>query len=393
MKKWINVILIATDWEFYHTKDYILSKGEVFKNWSDILVVQLPVSFLVHFFTNFKRKILGFLNGNYKPFKIHENITVFTPKILFHYLLWNKWRFTFLIDNIFFRYQLNSFIKKYYVGKRIIQWIFHPVFYILQEKLKYDVLIYDYQDNYNYDCDGKFLPEIAEINHKLESKSDIVFCTAKAMYNDAIQFNSRTYYLRNANNFELIYNYGNTAKNSLKQLDKRIIGYAGGIRDWLDFELIEYLLKNFADCYFVFIGLVYKTAIEQMKTLKKYPNFIYIEYMPLTELVGHMKQFDIGIIPFRINKFSEGIFPNKFFEYVAAEIPIVTTALIELEEFKDYIGYARTKEEFANSCRKILNGVFKDRIKHYRSIAEQNSWHDKAIKVNDIITGFIKENL
>ena len=392
-KKWLNVIPIATDWEFYHTKDYILAKGEIFKDWSDILVVQLPISLLVHFVTNFKRKILGLFRGKYKTFKIHDNITVFTPVMLFHYLLWNKFKITFQIDKFFYLKQLNKFINQCYPGKKIIQWVYHPDLNILVGELKYDFLVYDYQDNFNYNFEGKYLPEIAKINHDLISKSNLVLCTAKIMYEDSKIFNNNSYYLPNGNNYQLISSFKENESNPRRNLnfDKPIIGYVGGLRNWLNFELIEYLLKNMDYCNFVFIGLIYKNFRNQVKYLEKYRNFFHLDYVPLCDLSGYLKSFKMGIIPFRINNFSVGIFPNKFFEYMAAGIPIVTTPLVELEKFKDIIWYSESDEQFLENCKNILRNDTSNKLKYYSSLAEKNSWTNKAKKVNNILNSLIEE--
>ncbi len=78
----------------------------------------------------------------------------------------------------------------------------------------------------------------------------------------------------------------------------------------------------------------------------------------------------------------EGVFPNKFYEYMALEIPVVTTALVELKPYADFIGYSYNKEEFLINCRKAINGEFKEKVKYYSKIAQENSWRNRAKVIN-----------
>jgi hypothetical protein len=83
-----------------------------------------------------------------------------------------------------------------------------------------------------------------------------------------------------------------------------------------------------------------------------------------------------------LNIYMEGVFPNKFFEYMAANVPIVTTALVELKKYSDIIGYSNSNEEFILNCEAALEGKFVDKIKNYKNIAKENSWANRADVVN-----------
>ena len=48
------------------------------------------------------------------------------------------------------------------------------------------------------------------------------------------------------------------------------------------------------------------------------------------------------------------MFPMKFFEYLAAGLPVVATNLPSLKEFADYVNFANSPEEFASQINDIL---------------------------------------
>jgi glycosyltransferase involved in cell wall biosynthesis len=78
----------------------------------------------------------------------------------------------------------------------------------------------------------------------------------------------------------------------------------------------------------------------------------------------------------------EGVFPNKFFEYMASGVPIVTTALPELEKYSENIGYAKNHDEFIKYLSIFLNGNEKVDINEYKKMAFLNSWIVRAEEIN-----------
>ena len=64
---------------------------------------------------------------------------------------------------------------------------------------------------------------------------------------------------------------------------------------------------------------------------------------------------NVGLLPCVLNQYTRAMFPMKFFEYLAAGLPVVSTRLPSLEEFAEYIDFANTAEEFASIINQILS--------------------------------------
>jgi glycosyltransferase involved in cell wall biosynthesis len=110
--------------------------------------------------------------------------------------------------------------------------------------------------------------------------------------------------------------------------------------------------------------------------------------VPYEDTWKYIKGFDVGIIPFKINRFTEGVLPYKFFEYIACGIPVVSTALPELKQFSEIIKVCSTDNEFTDFCinRDPSHIVDSER---YSEIAENSTWKKRA----EQITNLIKEKL
>jgi hypothetical protein len=391
MDKFVNVIFIMDEWEIDAGKHLIYELSIKTKQSSQWLVVQKPLFFIPDLLLNFRTRFRKFLKGYYKSKKVNENITLFTPVIPFHISYWLTRKILSFLDNFLIKHQLKSFIKKNYQNRKIVLWVYTPKLYPLSQIFKQDYVIYYIQDNVSYDaCKEIVIYPDYNVNIDLIIKSDLVFSTSKTMFNYAIQYNKNVFHIPNGNNFEILTKEINVNyKTEIDNVSKPVIGYLGGIRCWLDFELIEYLLENLDDCYFVFIGPLYKNAARNIKVLMKYKNFIWIKFKEQNLLYHYLKKFKAGIIPFRNNVFMDSVFPNKFYEYMAYGIPVITTALNELSGFSNIIGYSNSKEEFLKNCQDAVNGRFSQFKNQYIELAKQNTWNNRA----DIFYRILKEKL
>jgi len=121
------------------------------------------------------------------------------------------------------------------------------------------------------------------------------------------------------------------------------------------------------------------------KTVPKRENIHYLGQKRFDELPNYIKHFDVCIIPYNINNYTETVFPLKFFEYMATGKPIVTTNLPALDEYKDIVGYAKDKEEFMDYIEKALKEEDQVRINERLKIAKANSWDARVEEMIKII--------
>lgn len=391
--RFVNVMFLSNDWEFDPTLPLY---SEIFKHareWSDFVVVQQAVGLLGHLFTRFKQKIWGLITGKYRTKKIGDNAYSFTPIMIFHYGVLLRSGYVSRLETFLIQLQLNSFLKKKFPNRKIIMWVIMPHLYQLINKIGHDFLVYHLGDYFDYNADGEFSKRQSKNNVNIIKESNIVFCTAKIMYDNSIKFNPNSYLFNNGNSFLTLSKPIDFEKRTeISDIEGPIIGYHGGIRFWFDFELIEYLIKNLPEVHFVFIGFLYRNARIQFKKILEYSNVRFIQFKDQSMLPYYLKRFDVGIIPFRINEFMKGVFPIKFYEYMACEVPIVTTALPELEKFSDLIGYCRNKEDFLEKCKEVLEGKFSEKVKSYKKLAELNSWESRATELLGILKKTIRIN-
>lgn len=390
--KILNIMFLFSDWKTDPRKHLYKELFVKSNNFAEYLVIQHPVGLIIHFFIKFKEKIWGLIRGRFRTKKIMDNVLLFTPVVLTHYVLMLKGNWLiFKIDMLLFSLQIRRILKKKFQDHTIILWLNNPLLIFLLSKIEYNYLVYDYQDNFGFDYDGKVAQPASTYNEKILSKSDLVICTSKVIYDRAIKINSSSILVNNGNDYDTLTKpVPSGYSNEISNFKNPIIGYLGGIRNWIDFELLEFLIKKLDNVHFVFISLIYRNARKEFFKLLHNKNVTWIKYKNQDELSAYLKRFSVGIIPFRINEFMRGVFPNKFFEYMACGVPVVTTPLPELEKFSKVIGFSLTNEEFLQNCLDAIDGKFTDKIKDYAKLAKENSWSIKAEEINAYIKSFLK---
>jgi glycosyltransferase involved in cell wall biosynthesis len=185
-----------------------------------------------------------------------------------------------------------------------------------------DCFVYDYLDEMHADLNGKETKELkARHAEAIAHPKTIVSVSARslAMKVRELYPQSDVIYLPNACNYQ---HFENSHKNETEQLT---IGYFGAIASWFDFELILKLAEEFKECRVRLIGQDYDGSLSKYDLLSP-TNIDLLPPIDYQKLPKEAK-FDIGILPFRINKITLATSPIKIFEYLAMGLPVVSVDL------------------------------------------------------------------
>ncbi|MBU3612847.1 hypothetical protein, partial [Polynucleobacter sp. MG-27-Goln-C1] len=173
---------------------------------------------------------------------------------------------------------------------------------------------------------------------------------------------------------------GSDIPHELQNLEgSTIVGYYGAIAEWMDFELIEFLLQNSPDICFVFIGPISHDVSSKVNFLvNKYKNIVLLPKKNRNELIPYLNRFNVCIIPFVKNKITDSVSPVKLFEYFSAQKPVVSTAINEVYKYKEIF--------IAQDYNQFLDGVYiaansKEKNKNLLNEALENTWESKVRQI------------
>ncbi len=168
----------------------------------------------------------------------------------------------------------------------------------------------------------------------------------------------------------------------LAGLPRPLIGYFGSISERIDVALVAKLAVEFSRATIVMVGPVHMSPGE----LPAAPNLRYLGLKPHDALPAYVQQFDVGLIPFRITEATLKLNPVKTLEYLAAGVPVVSTAIPDVERFfGDVVRVAKTHEEFVNHVRLALEVPDPGRRERGREMARGASWDAMVAAMEEIV--------
>jgi glycosyltransferase involved in cell wall biosynthesis len=253
-------------------------------------------------------------------------------------------------------------------------------------KKDFELICYDYLDSievYSYQGDYE---DIKQKHHRLVSKSDLIFTTAKELKKDILSSFPEKEIVTVSNGVDTDFfekNRNNVKIKDYKKHGRMVVGYVGALFDWIDIELIFKSAQNLKEFDFVLIGPL---SDQNQKYLENEPdNVFFLGEKPYMEVPSYINVFDVAIIPFKKGEISETTDPIKVYEYFSLGKPVVSTYLKQLERFNDgkLLRIAKNEEEFVNALKSLIDKD-NEKVKLMRKkIAQENSW---AKKTNQITT-------
>jgi glycosyltransferase involved in cell wall biosynthesis len=112
--------------------------------------------------------------------------------------------------------------------------------------------------------------------------------------------------------------------------EKPVIGYVGGLHQQVDFELLKQCALSRPDWNWVFVGPIQENIAE----LESLPNTFFLGQQPHSQLVHFIDSFDVCLIPYLDNDFTQTVVPVKLNEYLAVGKPVVSTNIPIISEFE-----------------------------------------------------------
>ena len=299
----------------------------------------------------FKRLLRAFLF----PKRVRNNVLVWSPLVipaasskLLQYV--NRFLFSTVL----------GLHRSLYSFRSAVLWTYNPLTLLYTQPCLFDALIYHCVDEISAQPGmNKKLIEFQE--RKLCSLADHVFVTSSSLYSSRSQWTKHITYLPNVvdpDHFSKDRSVSASVPVEFESIPEPRLIFVGALSAYkVDFELIQKLALICPNWSIVLVGLIGEgdpgTSINQLLDIK---NIYLLGPKPYKELPRLMHSSDVGLLPCVLNQYTRAMFPMKFFEYLAADLPVVSTNLPSLKEFSDYVNFANSAEEFASSINNILEG-------------------------------------
>ena len=217
------------------------------------------------------------------------------------------------------------------------------------------------------------------IDEKLARSAEAVFPSNPALFRAKKYLNKHVLLIPNAVNFTHFNAAFSAYPDVLNDLPQPIIGFAGALdRYKFDFKLLSSIATLRPDWSFVLIGDVGICDSTSESEIPRLPNIHYIGFRSYEDLPRYIRAFDVGLIPYVHNAYTEGVFPLKLYEYMAVGVPVVSTDLPFLESVGDAVLVANDPDGFVKCIEQALSEDKSIEVHNRIELARNNSWAERA---------------
>jgi glycosyltransferase involved in cell wall biosynthesis len=210
---------------------------------------------------------------------------------------------------------------------KIALWYYTPMALPFSMHVHPDICIYDNMDELSAFRGAS--PRLIELERRLFQRADVVFTGGQSL------FEAKRDRHRNIHAFPSSIDAVHFRSARLKRADpadqapisRPRIGFFGVIDERLDVDLLARVAEMKPEWQFIIIGPVVKI---DPATLPRRHNIYWLGGKSYDELPGYLAGWDVGIMPFALNESTRFISPTKTPEFLAAGLPVVSTAIADV---------------------------------------------------------------
>lgn len=187
----------------------------------------------------------------------------------------------------------------------------------------------------------------------------------------------------------------NKLRHKLGIENEFVMGYVGVLREWVDLEPVikAIAMLRLLKCKSYLIVIGEEGGLKRFKEIVRYYGVqdlvIFTGTITYPDIVNYIACMDAGLIPFNNNLIATGALPLKLFEYLACEIPVISSKLPAIFNlFGDRIFYFSNENDIVKTVKSLKDNT--QLIPEYgltgRKLIEENfSWRKISLDLENIL--------
>src|SRR5215472_11812951 len=229
---------------------------------------------------------------------------------------------------------------------------------------------------------------IATSEERLFREADLVFVTSERLRERAARFSNRVHLFPfgvSFDRFEQVRATPDALPDDIKRLQRPIVGYMGGLHQWVDQDLVAAVASRLPRVSFALVG----PAQTDVTALERCPNITLFGQRPHADVPRYVKAFDVGLVPYRLTEYTANVYPTKLNEYLVMGLPVVATDLPEIRRFNadhgDVVRVAADADAFAVAIRDAFRPAPADEVARRIAVAHSNGWPSRIDAMGRLI--------
>ncbi len=265
-----------------------------------------------------------------------------------------------------------------------VLWVTHAPHYRLKETYRADFLVFDYID----EATDEFAVWNNSDLYEAMQKADLITVVSRRLLQIVTKLYPEKPVLLLPNAAELDH-FGKSKllsiPDDMQAINPPIIGFMGSIAQWLDVNLLQEMAELRPEWSFVMVGPDYIGLESELRTIQNIYFLGRKSYQELPRYVGH---FSIGMIPFTVKDMTHSSSPIKMYEYLAAGIPVISTAIREAVQCP-FVETALSASEWMKKIEQLLEAPYME--EEIALFLRQHSWENRAKTAVQTISRLIVE--
>jgi len=277
--------------------------------------------------------------------------------------------------------------------RKPIAWFYTPMaLEFFPETIEASAVVYDCMDELSMFRGAH--ADLRVLEKHLLNQADLVFTGGVSLFEAKRQFHPQVYPCPSGVDLKH-FAQARGLKGDYKELagmPRPRLGYAGVIDERLDLDLIDQVAQKRPGWQIVMIGPTAKIAPE---SLPRRANIHWLGMKDYAELPQYFAGWDLGIMPFALNDATRYISPTKTPEYLSAGLPVVSTAIRDVERPYGELGLAKIAHDADEFVAHAEQAMIVDMSFKWRERADEFlksiSWDSVWGGMNRLILGVLNE--
>ncbi len=163
------------------------------------------------------------------------------------------------------------------------------------------------------------------------------------------------------------------------------VGYVGALQRHVDGPLLSRLAERHPEWNFVIVGPQVGEFTHELKA----SNVHQLGARAHEDIPAYIAGFDVCLIPYRLNDYTQTVYPTKLTEYLVLGKPVVSTPLPEVVAFNErhgsLVAIGQTPEEFEQGIREGLREPVDGAARRRIEVARRQGWSSRLEAMSQII--------